>query len=259
MQANLYLKREAKTELEYGHVRSPEFYLHFHSHIEIYVILSGEVEVLINGQLRVLRGGEIAVSLSYDAHRYSNPKAAEAEYLIIPTTYCADILPLFEKKHLPSPFIDDEKTFGVVCEAMEKIMSGVNKVLERGYVYVILGAILDCMLPEEAHNSSDGRMSPDILIYISENFRENLSLSSLAKHFGYNPSYLSNSFHKTFGISFGKYLTLIRLREAVMLMQKGEMSITQCALESGFTSMRSFYRAFANEFGCAPKEYLGKI
>ena len=240
MQANLYLKREIKNTLEYGRLHSPSFYLHFHSHLEIYVILSGEMEIIINSHRKILHGGEISVALSYDAHSYNTAKSSEVEYLIIPTTYCADILPLFEKKRLPSPFIDDPKVFEVVCDSLKKILSGSNEILERGYVYVILGAILDCMISEEVHPSADSRIRPDILIYINDNFRRKLSLTSLAKHFGYNPSYLSHSFHDTFGISFGKYLTLLRLREAVMLMRKGDMSITECALESGFSSMRSF-------------------
>ena len=49
---------------------------------------------------------------------------------------------------------------------------------------------------------------------------------------------------------------MLRLRETVLLMRAGKMSITACALESGFGSMRSFYRAFREEFGCTPKEYF---
>ena len=79
-----------------------------------------------------------------------------------------------------------------------------------------------------------------------------------AAKFGYNSSYLSRSFSKTFGISFNKYLTMLRLREAILLMRSGEMNVTECALESGFGSMRSFYRAFREEFGCTPKEYFDK-
>ena len=259
MYANLNLNREIKNELEYRRVVSPSFYLHFHSHIEIYIILSGEVEVLINGQRKLLHGGEISVAMSYDAHGYSTPRFAEAEYLIIPTAYCADVLPLFENRRSASPFIDDPKAFSVVCDAMEHMLSGVNELSERGYIYTILGAILECMPPDEAPRTSEAPMSPDVLIYISENFREELTLTALAEHFGYNPSYLSRNFHNTFGISFGKYLTVLRLREAVMLIRKGDKSITACALESGFGSMRSFYRAFSDEFGCPPKEYIGKI
>ncbi len=258
MQANFNLYRETKNELECNRVHSPSYYFHFHSHIEIYVILSGEVEVIINGHRRLLHGGEISVALSYDAHGYNTPKCADAEYLIIPTSYCADILPLLEGRRSSSPFIDDQRTFKTVCDAFDHILSSPNEISQRGYIYVILGAILDSAADEENSHSNDTRMNPDILIYLSERFREEISLCSLAEHFGYNPSYLSRSFHDTFGISLGKYLTLLRLREAIMLMRKGEKSITECALESGFGSMRSFYRAFSDEFGCSPKEYLKK-
>jgi AraC-like DNA-binding protein len=48
---------------------------------------------------------------------------------------------------------------------------------------------------------------------------------------------------------------MLRLREAVLLLKKGEYGVTKCALESGFGSTRSFYRAFHEEFGVTPKEY----
>jgi AraC-like DNA-binding protein len=259
MQADFNLSREEKNELEYSRVHSPSYYLHFHSHIEIYVILSGEVEVIINGRRKLLRGGEISVAMSYDAHGYNTPKAADAEYLIIPISYCADILPPLENRRSVSSFIDDPKTFKTVCDAMEHILSNPNEISMRGYIYIILGAILDCMSNPESPHSNDAHIEPDILIYLSKSFREELSVKSLAEHFGYNPSYFSRSFHNTFGISFGKYLTLLRLREAIMLMKKGDKNITECAFESGFGSIRSFYRAFSDEFKCSPKEYLKRI
>ncbi|MBQ7089957.1 MAG: helix-turn-helix transcriptional regulator, partial [Clostridia bacterium] len=38
-------------------------------------------------------------------------------------------------------------------------------------------------------------------------------------------------------------------------MKDPQNSIMDCAFESGFSSVRTFYRAFAAEFGCSPKEY----
>lgn len=259
MLADFHLNREKKNEPEYRRVHSPSFYLHFHSHIEIYTVLSGEMEAIINGHRKLLHSGEISVAMSYDAHAYSTPKSAEAEYLIIPISYCADILPLLEKEHSVSSFIDDLEVFKIVSNAMEHLLTGTDKLSERGYIYVILGAILEHTVSDDVAHSGSAHISPDILIYVSENFRNELSLTSLAEHFGYNPSYLSRLFHNTFGISLNKYLTLLRLRESIMLMRKGDRSITECALESGFGSMRSFYRTFTDEFGCPPKEYLKRF
>jgi AraC-like DNA-binding protein len=44
-----------------------------------------------------------------------------------------------------------------------------------------------------------------------------------------------------------------------MLMREKRMSITDCAMESGFGSLRTFYRVFEEEFGCSPHEYLKQI
>ena len=256
MQANFLLKRELVKDLDYGHDPSPNFIVHFHSHIEIYLIRSGEVEVLINDQRRILRAGEMSVAFSYDAHGYRTVGKADADFLIIPTSYCAEILPILAGKHMNSPFISDPKTCAIVSECLKKLEAEPNEISKRGYVYEILGAVVDLLSQDSPEETQSPRFSAEILIYISEHFREELTLTTVAKAFGYHPSYLSRIFRQTFGISFGGYLSMLRLRETVLLLRKGNKNITACALESGFGSMRSFYRSFRDEFGCTPKEYF---
>ena len=258
MQANFLLKREINKNLVCDIVSSPNVIHHFHSHIEMYLIRSGKIEIMINDDKKMLGPGEISVALSYDAHSYRTVGESEAIYLIIPIEYFSEFLPLISSKHLPSPFINDEKTHKTVLAAMEGLLSNGNEISRRGYIYSILGAIFDHMTDDEQNESSANAFSPKILIYLSKNFKDEITLDSVAKEFGFNPSYLSRSFRKTFGISFIKYLNMLRLREAVILLQSGKLSITECAYESGFGSMRSFYRAFENEFGCSPKEYIEK-
>ena len=256
MEANFLLKRELVKELAYGRDGFPNFPVHFHSHIEIYLIRSGAVEVLINDQRKVLRGGEISVALSYDAHGYRTVEQGEALYLIIPTTYCSELLPFLTNTRTHMPFIDDPATYQTVLDAMEKICDGTDEISRRGYVYIVLGAILNQLPIDEQQNAPTHGFSSEILIYISQHFREELTLAMVARVFGYHPSYLSRIFRQKFGISFGKYLTMLRLREAVLLLRTEKMNVTECAMESGFGSMRNFYRAFREEFGCTPKEYF---
>lgn len=261
MYANFNLNRELKNELTYGRVHSPNLPLHFHSHIEVYLIRSGEIEVLINNKRKVLGSGELCFSFGYDAHGYRTVGDAVADYLIVPINCCNDFLPLLTNKHVRYPFINDPKTYQTVADAFEQLFAAdKNELLERGYAYVILGTILDKISSDEVTSqvSISSGFWAEILIYISTHFRENLTLSSVAKEFGYHPSYFSRSFQQTFGIHFIEYLTMLRLREVVLLLQSQTKSVTECAYESGFGSMRSFYRAFNEEFGCSPKEYLLK-
>ena len=257
MQASFLLQREQKKQIECSYSHSAHFYPHFHSHIEICLVLSGEIEVLINDRKKVLGAGEFSVSFSYDTHAYRTPKESETIYLIFPTSFCEEFLPLLSARCLPTPYLNDPKLYQTVLNAMERLMKGENNITRRGELYVILGAIYDQMLPknEETLLPPHGSIT-EILIYLGEHFREDLTLSQAARRFGYHPSYFSRYFRDTFGISFVRYLIMLRLREAVLLLQSGTRTITECAVESGFGSMRSFYRVFYDEFGCNPSEYL---
>lgn len=259
MEAKFHLKREIKDALDFGIGHNPTVEVHFHSQIEIYIVKSGAVEILVNNRRRVVRAGGISVALSYDAHGYRTIEDSDVAHLIIPRSYCADFMHLISSVHSYVPFIDDADTFALVSDLLDRIISADNELMRRGYVYAILGKIFEKITASDDADLREPQFSADVLIYISEHFKEELTLGTLAAALGYNESYLSRSFHETFGISFGKYLNMLRLREALNLLREGESSITRCALESGFGSMRSFYRAFHEKFGCTPKEYLASI
>ena len=259
MEAKFHLKREISDSLDFGIGHNPVVDVNFHSQTEIYLVRSGAVEILVNNRKRVVYAGGISVALSYDAHGYRAIEDAEVAHLIIPRSYCTEFLHLLAGSHSYFPFIDDPDTFDLVSDFLDRIMSTPNELMIRGYVYVILGAIFEKIATADEVDSREMQFSAEVLIYISEHLRDELTLGTLAAVFGYNESYLSRSFHDTFGISFGKYLNMQRLREALNLLREGNMSITECAFESGFGSMRSFYRTFHEKFGCTPKEYLASL
>lgn len=108
---------------------------------------------------------------------------------------------------------------------------------------------------ERSQKPTDTDLASRILFYIDENFKNDISLSTLANNFGYSSSYISRYFKDCFNIGFNRYLNILRLKNALLLMNKNKYDITYCALESGFNSIHTFYRAFRNEFKCTLKEY----
>ena len=258
MQAEFNLFREQSNRLICEVARHPGSNLHFHSQIELYLVVSGEVEVWINNCRRVLTAGEMSVALGYDAHSYHEVKDARIEYLIVPTDLCGEFLKVLQNKQIENPFISDRMLFDKIKDCFAQIRSSGNEISVRGYVYVILGLLLDRIRFEARREPKDHEVSSEILRYISAHCREELSASSVSSAFGYNPSYLSRAFKSKFKIGLTQYITMMRLREAVLLMKDNRKSITECAYESGFRSLRTFYRCFLNEFGCAPQEYRAK-
>ena len=95
-----------------------------------------------------------------------------------------------------------------------------------------------------------------MLFFVGEKFRTDITPASVAQEFGYSQAYISRYFKACFGITLGAYLTVLRIKNALLMMREGKYEITRCAMESGFKSMRTFYRAFHEEFGCSPKEYM---
>lgn len=255
MQAQFNLKREQNNHLICAPVHNPRCALHFHSHIELYLILSGEVEVFINDRCRVLHAGELSVALSYDAHSYYGVTEANAIYLIIPTDLCGEFLSQLRRKQFQTPFMDEKDVFDKIYACCREIQSCENELTKLGYVYVILGTLLGQMHPKEQSEPIPIELSSELFQHIGRHYKEDISLSSVSAALGYNASYLSRAFKNNFKIGLTQYITMMRLREAVLLMKDGRKSITECAYESGFRSLRTFYRCFYNEFGCAPQEY----
>ena len=260
MKAYFHIQREKEDQLEIRRIPNLKINVnvHFHSQIELYIIVSGKVDTLINGNRKTLSAGEIAVSLSNDTHGYRSEDTADVIYMIIPLRMLGDLTHLIKNKHSSSPFINSASVFETVLKAYNGIMDADNELLKRGYLYVILGTVLEEMKLTDKDKTHDLNSEAKMLIYISENYKKKISLSHLSEKFGYNPSYISGYFKKSFGISLTEYLSMLRLREAICLLDSGAHTVTECALESGFGSTRSFYRAFQKEFNCSPKNFCAK-
>ena len=260
MHAEFGILRERHNKLFYMQYQNDNGDFHFHSQIELYFIDEGEMEVVVNRQRRLLKGGEMSVALSFDAHAYKTPASSRSSVLIIPPYICEEFISAIKNKRVTNPFITDRDTVLKIKSYYNEILKGsLNDIQILGYIYVILGIIMESIGFEESVSGLEHELSSELLFYLNDNLKNEISLESLSHTFGYSQSYLSRFFKSSFGIGINQYLTIIRLKNAIQLMHEKKHSITYCALESGFNSMRTFYRAFENEFKCSPKQYMEQI
>ncbi len=232
----------------------------FHSQIELYFVDEGEMDISVNDNRRMLKGGEMAVVLSFDAHTYMTPEKSRSSALFIPVYMCPDFIEDVRHKRVTSPFICDKEVVEKIKSLVSELQkSGDNAILKQGYIYVILGIIKDNIFFKTTKENMDPELSTRLLTYVNDNFGDDISLATAARELGYNESYLSRYFKACFRIGFNRYLTTVRLKNALMLMNEKKHTTAYCAMEVGFNSMRTFYRAFQKEFGCTPKEYMKKL
>lgn len=94
-----------------------------------------------------------------------------------------------------------------------------------------------------------------ILNYIHEHYMESLTLTDIANHFHFNPSYLSSLFSTHNAEGFSEYLNRVRVDKAAELLQCGDSSISDISEQVGYSDHSYFTKVFKKMKGVAPSHY----
>ena len=124
-----------------------------------------------------------------------------------------------------------------------------------GLTYIALSNLMEAVTlkPLEAHNNI--QLAPSLTQYINQNFQKPLTIKSLSKEFGYNPSYITHIFCDQLKIPSRTYLGAVRSEFAATLITSTNKSMTQIAYESGYENLNTFCRCFKRHFSKTPTEY----
>lgn len=95
----------------------------------------------------------------------------------------------------------------------------------------------------------------DICDYINSHCSEDLKLDAIADKSGFSKYYFERLFKQFTGTSFYKYVNQKRIAKAQELLIEPGNSVTDVALNCGFTSISSFIRMFKLQKGCTPTEF----
>ncbi|AXY23538.1 MULTISPECIES: GlxA family transcriptional regulator [Komagataeibacter] len=109
---------------------------------------------------------------------------------------------------------------------------------------------------DEINHITDSRIRRAVL-EMEQNMNEPVSISRLASYLGISSRQLERLFQTTLGMKPTDFYRLIRLRYARSLLQQGELSVTEIAVETGFSDCAHFSRHFKSMFGQSPSEVRG--
>ena len=92
--------------------------------------------------------------------------------------------------------------------------------------------------------------------YIDANFKDtSLSVDFLAKKAAMSNVYFRSLFKAQYHLSPSQYIISVRLKNAKSLMKYSFLTLEECALQSGFSSLQYFCRIFKKYTGMTPSEY----
>lgn len=95
----------------------------------------------------------------------------------------------------------------------------------------------------------------NVLKYCMEKYTEPLSLELLSRKLNLNKCYISHIFRERMNMSYKEFINNLRVENACSLLEKNS-SITDIAYASGFSSVRTFNRAFLKHLDMTPRDYI---
>ncbi|MBA4687119.1 MAG: helix-turn-helix transcriptional regulator [Candidatus Galacturonibacter soehngenii] len=94
-----------------------------------------------------------------------------------------------------------------------------------------------------------------VLDYIDSHYMEELTLDDVASYSGFSKYHFTRLFKQYSDSTFYDYLSFKRIKAAESLLAEPNLSITEIALQAGFSSISTFNRIFKNQKNCTPSEY----
>ncbi|MNJ43541.1 HTH-type transcriptional regulator YesS [compost metagenome] len=113
----------------------------------------------------------------------------------------------------------------------------------------------DCVQAAQ-HSQQGGNPSMKLLLdYIDEHYAEPISLTEMARHFHFNPSYLSSFFASHHHEGFKEHLNRVRIDKAADLLRNGDIPISEISSRVGYGDHSYFCKVFKKSTGLSPTQY----
>lgn len=91
---------------------------------------------------------------------------------------------------------------------------------------------------------------------LRERLDQNLDLATIAREVGVSPHHLSRKVSAETGLTLQRHLRRLRIERACETLDSKRMNVTEVALEVGYQSLSHFAKAFREETGRSPSDWL---
>lgn len=234
--------------------RGQDWLPHFHSDFETVRVYEGELEVTIDGKIGTMRAGDWAILLPNRIHSYRSTPGTTYWCCVFSPDYVQNFALKTRGKKAKNPIfrIDRDLDRYLCRELAGKFPESVEKLSP---LFGIL--CYECAKNTEFEDarSREGDAFFEMLDYVLKNHGENATLDEMAEHLGYEKHYASRLFHRLFSSNFKHFLNLYRVNDAIEYLKDPDLSVTEVAFKSGFSSVRSFNRAFFESVGMQPLQF----
>ena len=223
---------------------------HIHRSFELITVLSGTMAVTVGDREYILNPDEAVLVFPNQLHSLSSE---DCEHLLL--IFSEDIVMAYCTRHTDEiPKSNKLKLSKRLGEDILGLCESDSIIKKKGILYSLC-ASLDEQTEYMKKDRSDGDLLQMIFGFVEENYMNECSLEAMHKALGYSTSYLSRYFSNVTGSSFLSFVNRYRISRACYLLANTTKSVLECAMDCGYTSLRSFNRNFQVFVEMTPCEY----
>jgi len=249
-------------------------FFHMHKKYEIYYLTEGSRKYFIDDSIYLVNPGNLVLIDADAVHKTANMGDVPHSRIVINFSQnfiddfsnelkALELMSIFKTKFTVLPLSFKYKL--IIENILSRLVEiGCDEKEPHKVILQLLLSELLIMIKEyievveekqyESHRIVNTRVDK-ILKYMSTNYSDELTLTSIAEKFFISPFYLSKIFKKSTNLSIVEYINSLRIREAKELLEHSSLKIADIAEKVGFSSSSHFSRTFKLVTGLAPQQY----
>ncbi len=249
--------REIKQDVIFFSTKSLDFPAHIHEDIELVFTAQGGGMAYCEGTKYTLSDRSFFLAFPNQVHHYTDCKGGDYILLIIKTSALRHVSHSLRGSPVSALLSfadrDDEHLIDLLNMCLEEYTRNGYSAIVDAYLTAFFEKLLTFYEIQETM-SSENTVSR-VLRYCAEHFKDDISVADIAEALQISRSSVSHLFSRRLGISFSDHIHTLRLNDAVHLLKSSRYSITEIADRSGFSTIRTFNRAFRKQYGMSPSDF----
>ncbi len=256
--------------------------VHMHDFTELVIVLNGTSSHRINGEEYLLNSGDVFVVGEDGTHGYMNACRLELCNIMFDFNWFLDDepelkkLPGFQSLFILEPCFRREHRFesrlrldpiqlNLVMQLLQlmKIEYSENRdgyrMMIRVYFLMFIAYLSRQFSAGSSRVSRKLFLLADSVAYLERNFQNDVSVPKLAEIAFLSVRQYTRVFKNAYKTTPNRYIIKLRLQHACAMMRRSGLTLSQIAMESGFTDSSFFSRQFKKEYGVSPREYRRMI
>ena len=247
--------RESRNSIYFEKRPTLNFPAHIHDNIELVFVERGGGTACCDGKKYTLRENSVFLVFPNQVHYYAECMAGDYTILIIKSDDLLAYNGVFSSgvPTCATCVLQDEGIKTLLETARRELAHDGRSPIIEAYLTAFFGKLLKKYSIEKSSVKNDTVLK--VLHYCKQHYKEDISLGTVANELHLSRSTLSHIFSNKLQMNFCDYLNSLRLNEAVALMENKNYSITEISYMSGFSTIRTFNRAFFKQYGKSPSSY----